>query len=77
LRLFRALRDSPDPRLQALHARHAERLAVLEPLLRRQVALSTREHPDGLEIRSSWLSSETNSETQPWVVLGLLGHPWD
>ena len=77
LRLFRALCHSPDPRLQALHAAHAERLAVFEPLLRRQVALGTREHPDGLEIRTSWLSSETNSETQPWVVLGLLGHPWD
>ncbi|MDO9707551.1 hypothetical protein [Paracraurococcus lichenis] len=77
LRLFRALRDSPDERLRAIHAYHAERLAVFEPLLLRQVALATREHADGLEIRSSWLSSETNSETQPWVVLGRTGHPWD
>ncbi|WP_431270936.1 hypothetical protein [Dankookia sp. P2] len=77
LRLFRALRESPDAGLQALHAKHADRLAVLEPLLLRQVVLGTREHADGVEIRSSWLSSETNSETQPWVLLGLLGHPWD
>jgi hypothetical protein len=77
LRLFRALRESPDAGLRALHAGYADRLAVLEPLLLRQVALGTREHPDGREIRSSWLSSETNSETQPWVLLGLLGHPWD
>lgn len=77
LRLLRALRESPDERLRALHAKHAERLAVIEPLLRRQVALGTRSHADGMEIRSSWLSSETNSETQPWVLLGLLGHPWD
>lgn len=77
LRLFRALRDSPDAGLRTLHAKHAARLAVIEPLLQRQVALGTQAHPDGLEIRSSWLSSETNSETQPWVVLGLIGHPWD
>lgn len=77
LRLFRALRESPDAGLRALHAKHADRLAVLEPLLRHQVALGTRAHADGMEIRSSWLSSETNSETQPWVLLGLLGHPWD
>ena len=77
LRLFRALQDSPDAGLQAVYAKHAERLAVIEPLLLRQVALGTRQHEDGAEIRSSWLSSETNSETQPWVVLGLLGHPWD
>ena len=44
LRLFRALRESPDAGLRALHAKHAERLAVLEPLLLRQVALGTREH---------------------------------
>lgn len=77
LRLFRALRESPEAGLRALHARHAERLAVLEPLLLRQIDLATRDHADGREIRSSWLSSETNSETQPWVLLGLLGHPWD
>jgi hypothetical protein len=77
LRLFRALRESPDAGLRALHAKHGERLAVIEPLLLHQVALATREHVDGREIRTSWLSSETNSETQPWVALGRLGHPWD
>ena len=77
LRLFRALHEATDERLRALHAKHAERLAVLEPVLRRQLALGTRAHADGMEIRSSWLSSETNSETQPWAMLGLIGHPWD
>ncbi|MFC7473466.1 hypothetical protein ACFQS7_03820 [Dankookia sp. GCM10030260] len=77
LRLFRALRESPAAGLWALHARHAGRLAVLKPLLLRQVALGTREHADGVEIRSSWLSSEANSETQPWVVLGQIAHPRD
>lgn len=75
LRLLRALEASPDARIRGLHARHAERFAVLEPLLRRQIALSQQQHDDGIEIRSSWLSSETNSETQPWVVLGLLDNP--
>lgn len=77
LRLFRALDQTAEPRLKAIRARHAERLAVIEPLLRSQIALATRQHADGTEIRCSWLSGETNSETQPWVVLGLTGHPWD
>ena len=50
---------------------------MLEGVLRRQLELATRDHADGPEIRSSWLSAETNSETQPWALLGLLGHPWD
>ena len=77
LRLLRALRDSPDARMRALYARHAGRIAVIEPLLQRQIAMSTRQHADGIEVCTSWLSGETNSETQPWVALGMLGHPWD
>jgi hypothetical protein len=29
-----------------------------------------------VEIRSSILSTETNSETQPWAMLGLLDRGW-
>lgn len=75
LRLLHALQYSPDARMRALYVRHAERIAVIEPLLRRQIALSRRYHEDGIEIRTSWLSAETNSETQPWVVMGLLKDP--
>jgi len=77
LRLFRALRESTVPALVAVRERQAMRLAVMEPMLRNQLALAVREYPDGTEIRCSWVSQETNSETQPWCVLGLTGHPWD
>lgn len=77
LRLFRALRDSPDPALQQVAARHRERIELLELLMHRQVQRSITEHADSIEIRTAIYSGETNSETQPWVMLGLLGHPYD
>jgi len=75
LRFFRALRQSRDPKLQAIAARHAYRLELFEMVLRRQLAKSVTRHGDMIEIRCSLDSAETNSETQPWVMLGLLGHP--
>ena len=48
-----------------------------EMLLRWQLQHSITEHADSIEIRTSVYSGETNSETQPWVMLGLLGHPYD
>jgi hypothetical protein len=77
LRFFNALRMSPDKRLQEILTRHQERIEILEYIIRRQITKSTYSHVDGVEVRSSYLSTETNSETQPWVLLGLHGHPYD
>lgn len=77
LRFFLALRNSPDPRLQAVAARHRDRIELFELVLRWQLRRSITERGDCVEFRTSVYSGETNSETQPWVMLGLLGHPYD
>ena len=77
LRFFGALRRSPNPAVQAVASRHRDRVAVFEAVLRHQLAQSAAEHGGCIEFRTSVLSGETNSETQPWVMLGLLGHPLD
>lgn len=77
LRLFAALRGSAEPRLRDIAARHRERMDLFERILRRQLEHSISEHENAVELRCSSLSAETNSETQPWVMLGLLGHPAD
>jgi hypothetical protein len=77
LRFFAALRCTPNPALQALAARHGERLELFEFVLRRQIEHSITRRDDAIEIRTAVPASETNSETQPWVMLGLLGHPAD
>ena len=77
LRFFQALRQAHRPELRQIAARHRERMALLEMIMRDQLRRSTTEHQDGTEIRCSVHASETNSETQPWVMLGLLGHPCD
>ena len=46
-------------------------------VLRWQLQRSITERDDSIEIRTSMHAAETNSETQPWVMLGLFGHPWD
>jgi hypothetical protein len=77
LRLFAALRRATEPRLRDIAARHRERMDLFEMVLRRQLERSMTEHENAIEIRCCTLSAETNSETQPWVMLGLLGHPAD
>jgi len=77
LRLFAALRASSDGRVQAVAERHRERLDRFESMLRHLLAKVIRDRGDGIEFLNSPLSAETNSETQPWVMLGLLGHPCD
>ena len=77
LRLFRLLQQSAEPGLRAVSARHAGRMAEFEAFLRRQLAGVAVQRDDGVEILASPASSETNSETQPWTMLGILGHPWD
>jgi hypothetical protein len=77
LRFLGALRNSPNPSLQSLALRHGGRLERLETILRQQIARSITQREDSVEIRTAVSSGETNSETQPWVMLGLFGHPAD
>ena len=77
LRFFAALRNSPNPALRSIAARHGERLDLFEIVLRRQLEKSITQREDSIEIRTAVSAGETNSETQPWVMLGLFGHPWD
>lgn len=76
LRFFAALRRSGDPALQAVVARHRERMELLEMIMRWHIERSLTWHDDAVEIRSSVLSTETNSETQPWAMVGLLERGW-
>jgi hypothetical protein len=77
LRFFAALRASPHPSLRSIVARYAERIGLFEIVLRRQLERSIAIADEGLEIRTAVSAGETNSETQPWVMLGLFGHPCD
>jgi hypothetical protein len=77
LRFFKTLRSTSDSVLQAVAARHRDRIELFEIILRRQLERSITERHDGIEIRIAEIAAETNSETQPWVMLGLLGHPCD
>jgi hypothetical protein len=77
LRLFDALRNSPNPLLRSVALRHGDQMQRLDMVLRQQIEKSITLRDDGIEIRTAVSSGETNSETQPWVMLGLFGHPWD
>jgi hypothetical protein len=77
LRLFSALRKATDPALQAVAARHRDRIELFEIILRRQLDRSIAERDDGVEVGICDGVSAASSETQPWVMLGLLGHPFD
>jgi hypothetical protein len=73
LRLFNALRATTHPGLQAVWAKHDGRLSMLEVMMRERIRRSLRPRGAGTEILTSMLSAEGNSETQPWVALGLIG----
>jgi hypothetical protein len=73
LRLFNALRKTKHEGLRAIWTKQSERLSVLEMLMRERINRSLRDRGTGTEILTSMLSNETNSETQPWVALGLCG----
>ena len=72
LRMLNAIRASRHQGLHDVWARHAVRFVTLEWMLRHRVEQCLRPRDDGMEIRTSVLSSETNSETQPWVAIALL-----
>jgi hypothetical protein len=77
LRFFAALRKSSHPSLRSIAARYGERMDLFETVLRRQVERSITQREDSIEVRTAISAGETNSETQPWVMLGLFGHPYD
>jgi hypothetical protein len=77
LRFFAALRKSSHPSLRSIVARHGERIDLFETVLRRQLERSITQREDSIEVRTAVSAGETNSETQPWVMLGLFGHPYD
>jgi hypothetical protein len=77
LRFFAALRKSSHPALRSIVVRHGTRLESFEIILRRQLERSITQREESIEIRTAVSAGETNSETQPWVMLGLFGHPYD
>jgi hypothetical protein len=72
LRLFKLLRQSNHQATSEIYDRHKHRIAIQEALLNLQIDRSLRERDGALEIKTGWLSTEGNSETQPWVALGLV-----
>ena len=72
LRLFNTLRATTHAGLREVWELHAPRLEALELLMRHRIAHSLRARDGTIEILTSVLSSETNSETQPWVALALI-----
>jgi hypothetical protein len=77
LRFFAALRRSSHPSLRSIVARYGERMDLFETVLRGQLERSIIHAGESIEIRTAVSAAETNSETQPWVMLGLFGHPYD
>ncbi|HEY5048395.1 MAG TPA: hypothetical protein VII49_10270 [Rhizomicrobium sp.] len=73
LRLFNALRSTRHSGLREIWERHSARLDAFDLLIRYRMKRSLRDRGGAIEILSSVLSAETNSETQPWVALALIG----
>ncbi|GAA0590339.1 hypothetical protein GCM10009416_31100 [Craurococcus roseus] len=72
LRAFKALRRSRHPAIQAIEEKHRDRLGLLAAVMHDQIRRSMRPREGGaLEVRTSVLSGEGNSETQPWAALAL------
>ncbi len=73
LRAIGTLRRSEAAVLAPVRDRQAGRLDMLEVVMEQQLRRSLREREGSLEILTSFLSGEGNSETQPWVALALTG----
>ncbi len=73
LRLFKLLRQSSHQATSEIYARHEHQIEIWEAVLQRQVQRSLVERDGGaLEVLTARLSGEGNSETQPWVALGVV-----
>ncbi len=72
LRLFKLLRQSGHQATREILDRHRYRIGILEAVMRQQLIASLRDRDGALEVKTGVLSGEGNSETQPWVALGLV-----
>ncbi len=72
LRALRSVQRAHAVGAVALHGATIQRIELLVQLATRFIRQSMREHPGTLEVLTSQRSGETNSETQPWVALGLV-----
>ena len=76
LRALHAARFAGDAGAIGMSQQEAGRIALRLAIARRQVGASMRRHAgadgDVLEALTSGIAGETNSETQPWVALGLV-----
>jgi hypothetical protein len=77
LRVFKLLRQSPHPATQEIFERHRLPIEAAEAILHLQVRRALRERGPALEVLTGLLSAEGNSETQPWVALGLVTESGD
>jgi hypothetical protein len=77
LRMFNALRKSSHPGIAEIYGRHRDRLDLFTMVMHRQIHRSLHSRDDILEIKTGILSAESNSETQPWVALGLIDEAGD
>jgi hypothetical protein len=76
LRFFASLRNSTAAAVRAVAAKHRDRIKLFEMIIRWHITRSLSRADGMTEIRSSLISTETNSETQPWASLGLLDRGW-
>jgi ubiquinone/menaquinone biosynthesis C-methylase UbiE len=77
LRLFKVLRQSTHQATSEIFGRHRNRIEILEALLKLRIEQSLRDRDGALEIKTGRLSGEGNSETQPWVALGVIAQSED
>ena len=76
LRFFAALNKSSNTSIRAVAARNRRRIELFEHIMRWHLTRSIHLRDGMMEIRSSILSTETNSETQPWAAIGLMERGW-
>jgi hypothetical protein len=78
LRVFKLLRQSKHQATREILERHLPNIEIYEALLQLQVRRSLRAREGGaLEVLTSRLAGEGNSETQPWVALGVVADSGD
>jgi SAM-dependent methyltransferase len=72
LRAFNAIRQIQDFKLLALDPQTLKHLDLLTKVSRRAIVPSVRWNDVTAEVLTCQRAGETNSETQPWVALGLV-----
>jgi tRNA (mo5U34)-methyltransferase len=72
LRAFNAIRQMQDLEVLSLDPETLKHLDLLTRISRRAILPSVRRHDATVEVLTCQRAGETNSETQPWVALGLV-----